>query len=230
MKLIKILVLLYASLWVKGDNLTSFVPKMTNPVKGEQYVIDYNKEKQIPVTIYYKIVDSLLGDYGRYSFHKQLYISTANQDSYAYSGYDKGHMFSSASSNSHTANYESFDMVNIVPQLPSFNRGIWKSTEIFERNNCYPDAYVICGVILTGKEDSINGVTVPKYFYKIIYNPTDNCMIGFILTQESKGNLQRYAVNVHFIETYTDIKFFEQLPPNKQFELKYQLNVDKWNW
>lgn len=205
-------------------------PRMKNPIRATQYISDYSVDNKIPLTVYYTIEDGKLEGYGRYNFHVELYRKTATPADYNYSGYDRGHMFPSASSNSYTANYESFDMVNMCPQLPGFNRGIWKSTEDFERNNCYPYAYVICGVILYGYEKKYNLITIPEYFYKIIYNPTEQSMIAFLLQQTSTGNLKQYVVTVDKIESLLHTDFFYQLPYFQQMLMESRVNLNKWNW
>lgn len=205
-------------------------PRMANPIKATQYISDYDDYHHIPLMVYYTIDDDKLEGYGRYNFHVELYSKTAQPSDYNYSGYDRGHMFPSASSNSYTANYESFDMVNMCPQLPGLNRGIWKSTEDFERNNCYPYAYVICGVILKGNEKRYNNITIPEYFYKVIYNPTEKAMIAFILQQTSIGDLKQFAVTVDRLETQTKIDFFYQLPYYQQLLMESKIDFNKWNW
>jgi endonuclease G len=230
MRILLLLLQIYFFGFAGVPNKVPLEPKMSNPIKATQYISDYSVKDHIPLMVYYTIEDEKLQGYGRYNFHVELYNKTAQPSDYNYSGYDRGHMFPSASSNSYTANYESFDMVNMCPQLPGFNRGIWKITEDFERNNCYPLAHVICGVILHGSEKTYNKITIPEYFYKIIYNPTENAMIAFLLQQTTTGNLKSYAVTVDTIERLTGKDFFYQLPYFQQSLLESKIDYNKWNW
>ena len=60
--------------------------------------------------------------------------SADNQD-YAESGFDKGHLAPAGDMGwSATAMKESFYYSNMSPQLPGFNRGVWKRVEELVRN------------------------------------------------------------------------------------------------
>lgn len=214
---------------VARDLSPSYIPKMKYPIDGVQFISDYDTLNKIPSLVYYTVTNSKLNGYGRYAFHVELLKNTATLNDYLYSGYDKGHLFPSGSSDSYTSNYHSFDMVNIAPQLSSFNRGIWKSTEDFERKNCDPYCYVITGTIISNNYIN-NRVNIPKQFYKIIYNPFRNQMIGFILNQTDYGDLRSYAKTVDEIEKLVNIDFFCQLNIQIQLNLESKIDLTKWNW
>ena len=205
-------------------------PRMKYPIKGEQYVIDYDTINKVPRLVYYIIYSSKLGSYGRYSFHIEKLQSTAKPEDYSYSGFDKGHIFSSASSNSYTANYESFDMVNIAPQTANFNRGIWKASELFERTNCNPYCYVISGVAFKNNNFISNKIRIPDQFFKVIYNPINKQMISFLFDKDSYGDLKKYVTTVKTIESLIGIDLFYQLPVSDQAILENSVDTSKWNF
>ena len=206
-------------------------PQMTNKIKGVQYSINYNTKCRIPEMVYYIVYNDSLDSYGRSSFYQSKLKDSAVPWDYAYTGYDIGHMQSSASSNNKTAMIESFDMINVTPQLPSFNRGIWKKTEAFERKNCDPYCYVIAGDLTVDSVYINEGrVLVPDIYYKVIYNPSIHQMIGFILHKDSSGDIKSKAVPVIRVESIIKKKLFTQLTGSDYVKLKSRIDLTKWKW
>lgn len=204
-------------------------PKMNNPIRGVQYVSDYCKKDMITHQVYYIIYKDSLGNYGRKKFHLTKNPQMPGPGWYAATGYDMGHMQSSASSKSDLAAWESFDMVNIVPQVKAFNRGIWKRTEIFERKNCDKYAYVICGNVTKDSVWTRDKILVPDIFYKVIYNPFINEMIGFIIHKDQGyDSIWNHVVTVHEVEKLIHKELFTQLDKSKK-KLKYKIDISKWN-
>ena len=139
---------------------------------------------------------------------------TADISDYRYSGYDRGHL--SPASNyieDQTKMDESFYMSNISPQNPSFNRGIWKTLENYERSLAIEKdtIYVITGGILKGDLKTIgdNKVAVPEYFFKIIY---DRSFILCFLMKNEKSSLSIF----NFTQPLTKIEEISGL----QFNLR----------
>ena len=104
---------------------------------------------------------------------------------------------------------ETFLMSNISPQLPVFNRGIWKSLEKLVRDWGEKERiYIVTGPVFKDNKGKIGrtGVTVPGFFYKVVYAPGARQMIAFVLpnTQE-KRQLRDYAVTVDSVERLTNI-------------------------
>lgn len=216
-----------------GVKLTAQVdltPRMNYPIKGEQYVIDYDTLNKIPRIVYYTIHNDKLGSYGRYSFHIEKLSNVSSPNDYSYSGYDKGHLFSSASSNSYTSNYESFDMINIAPQTANLNRGVWKASELFERNNCDPYCYVICGTLIEDHKYISNKIRIPSGFFKVIYNPVKKQMIAFKFDKDSYGSLKDYVTTVDGIEGIINNDLFYQIPFIDQSILESKIDLSKWNF
>ena len=99
---------------------------------------------------------------------------TTNSYASVVSGWDRGHLV--------TSNHMDYDaayllsanyMTNIVPQLASFNQGLWKETENI--TECYRDlapVQVVGGVIFSDTSNdffvSSHGVKSPDYFWKTL--------------------------------------------------------------
>ncbi|MDA8793605.1 DNA/RNA non-specific endonuclease [Bacteriovoracaceae bacterium] len=179
------------------------------------------------------------GEEGRTEdFRKDEKIEESNvdEDSYKRSGFDRGHLVPAAdmAKNFHSMS-ESFYMSNMTPQLPSFNRGIWKKLENQVRNWVLEgrDMIVITGAILPKEPEKVNDlISIPKFFYKIVFdfkNKNEMKMIAFLLPHEkSNKDLAEFAVSVDRIEDMTDLNFFNNLSIEEQVKLESQVEVKDW--
>jgi endonuclease G len=101
----------------------------------------------------------------------------AELDDYKNSGYTKGHMAPAGDMTTPTAMAQSFSLANIVPQNAQHNSGAWNQIEQDTRHyvrRAKGDAFVITGPVFITAGDSIgvNGVRVPAYLYKLVYDTT----------------------------------------------------------
>lgn len=163
--------------------------------------------------------------------------STNNND-YQGSGYDRGHLAPAADMSwSLQAMNESFFYSNMSPQVPSFNRGIWKKLE--ERVRCWAvdnqSVYVVTGPVLENNLPVIgpNKVSVPRNYYKVILDYTQPELkgIGFILPNASSTlPLQHFAVSIDSVEQVTGIDFFPALPDKQERDIEKKICITAWSW
>src|SRR5450759_1124712 len=84
-------------------------------------------------------------------------ISSKSSD-YTKSGYDRGHLCPAADMGFNpVAMEESFFMSNISPQVPDFNRGLWKELEMTVRKWAIKEhkLYVVTGPVFKDSKGSI---------------------------------------------------------------------------
>ena len=163
--------------------------------------------------------------------------SVSNTD-YKNSGYDRGHLVPAADMcYSYQTMNESFYLSNMAPQVPGFNRGIWKKLEEQVRQWAIDDkaVYVVTGTILTNRVHTIGSsrIPVPVYFYKVIldYTEPDIKGIAFIMpNEESQESLQYYAVTIDSVERLTNTDFFYKLPEDQQRTIESTFDLSKWSW
>ena len=160
---------------------------------------------------------------------------SATLEDYRGSGYDRGHLAPAADMGfTSSAMNESFYMSNMSPQLPGFNRGIWKNLEGLVRSYAknYEKVYVVTGPVLNVIANTIGQqVSIPQQYYKIVLRGEGKNarMIAFLLKNEKLNEpLSKFVVNTDFIEKLTGIDFFPQLPDD--IEEKLEHTVDKENW
>lgn len=163
---------------------------------------------------------------------------TATVGDYAKSGYDRGHLAPAADMGwSQQAMAESFYFSNMSPQVPGFNRGIWKNLEEQVRTwaKAYDSIYVVTGPVLKEGLEQLgpNGVSIPKYYYKVILDNTGNDAkaIGFLMPNEaSKEPLEKFAVSVDQVEQETGIDFFNKLPDSRENAFEKEVCIPCWTW
>lgn len=134
----------------------------------------------------------------------------------------------------HTAMSESFFLSNMSPQVAGFNRGIWSSLEaqVRELALSYQKLYVATEPVFRDNIGVIgeNGVTVPGYYYKVLYDG-NNRMIGLILPNASSTkSLDQFVVTVDQIELQTGIDFFPGLNDELENRLEGSTNTSGWNF
>lgn len=211
-----------------------------NLVKHTYYTLSYNEKNEQANWVYYCLTDSMVIKGGQersssFKMDKLVPTESAKSSDYTKSGFDRGHLCPAADMDfSSTAMQESFLMSNISPQTPDFNRGIWKELEEKVRDWAMKEReiYIVTGPIfkdnkgIIGKEE----VTVPGYFYKIIYDITDNSkVIAFVLPNEKSSRpLTDFAVTVDKAEELTGYDFFSQLPDNIENNLESKVQLAGW--
>ena len=94
---------------------------------------------------------------------------------YTHSGYDRGHLASDASFDwDEKVMRKTYSMVNVIPQSPKVNRKLWIKSEKYERlvSTQLGSVNVINGVVYDENPKRIgkNQISVPKGFWKMIYN------------------------------------------------------------
>ena len=71
---------------------------------------------------------------------------------------------------------------------------------------------------------------MPDIFYKVIYNPFIDEMIGFIIHKDQGyDSIWNHVVTVHEVEDLIHKELFTQLDESKK-KLKYKINTSKWNY
>lgn len=214
--------LLLAILCIGYTQAQNYLPQSGGEViEHSYYTLAYSEEHEQAEWVYYHVSPSSLSGTASRSdnFRVDDKVSTgsATLADYVGSGYDRGHLCPAASmSINSTAMSESFYMSNMSPQHPSLNRGMWKKLEEHVRDLALADSmlHVISGPVLSSSIGTIgaNNVTVPEYYYKVIYSPKKQQMIGYVMQNcKLPDPLESYATTVDYIESITGIDFFAQM-------------------
>jgi len=206
-------------------------------IKHTYYSLEYSELHEQASWVYYKLTTEFITGPGerKNKFKPDYLIDTESAQliDYKGSGLDRGHLCPAGSMKlNQRAMDESFYMSNMSPQLPGFNRGKWKQLEGQVRRWLQKEdtLHVITGPILTDSLGSIgiNKVTIPSYYYKVIYDPTGaQKMIAFIMPNEKiEQNIFHFTVTVDEVEKRTGIDFFSGL----EDELENRLEEGLIEW
>jgi endonuclease G len=206
------------------------------------YSLRYNEKHEQAEWVAYELTmeETQKGEERTNNFKPDPLVKTAsaNNEDYAGSGFDRGHLAPAADMSwSSQAMDESFFYSNMSPQLPGFNRGIWKSLEEQVRTWAMESGsiYVVTGPILKGDLLSIgpNQVSIPKFYYKVVldYEQPNMHGIGMILPNESSSlDLQHFAVSIDSVEALTGLDFFPLLPDDEERKLESDKCLSCWSW
>ena len=208
-------------------------------VKHTYYTLSYSEKDEQAEWVFYILTSEMLnGKQKRTNDFRQDTLITsisAQPLDYKHSGYDLGHLCPAQDMKlNKTSMSESFLISNMSPQKPSFNRGIWKKLEAKVRKWAITEGriYVVTGGVLTSNKGKIgvDGVSIPKYFYKIIYDPNgQGKMIALLLPNEKGRNpLQTYMVSVDSVESVTGIDFFPALEDSLENRFESQKESSGW--
>lgn len=199
------------------------IPKCTNYTNHNTYSLLYSEKYKQAIWSAYELIpsDTIIKYKRKSNFQKDNLIKnfTINKNDYKKSGYDRGHLVPARD-----MRYDSLSIIvvnyysNISPQLPGFNRGIFRVLEgkISHLTRKYDNIYIVTGPILTDSLPTIgeNKISVPNFFYKVIvtYKNGEYKGIGFIIpNKKSKFSLDKYCVSIDFVEAITGLDFFYKL-------------------
>lgn len=211
-------------------------------VRHRYYTLCYHEQHEQAAWVAYMLTSTrtnkLVERANRFLVDPKIATGSANNDDYAKSGFDRGHLAPAADmSFDWEAMEESFYYSNISPQMPGFNRGIWKRLEEQVRNwaQLYDTIYIATGPVLQSDLPAIgpNRVSVPKYYYKAIltYTQRHQEAIALLLPHESsRQSLQHYVISIDSLESLTGIDFFERLPDVVEEQLERKSDSEQWNW
>lgn len=240
MKLIVVIILLIANVEVFAIPGTYLPVPSQNLVRHTYYTLSYNDKNEEANWVYYTLTDNMVmngGEERTNNFKVDVLVPTgsAKSSDYTKSGYDRGHLCPAGDMGFNpTAMVESFFMSNISPQKPDFNRGIWKELETAVRGWARKEhkIEVVTGPVFKENKGTIgkSGVLVPGYFFKIIFDSSDEPrIIAFLLPNEKSDRpIKDFAVTTDEIEKLTGYDFFSQLPDNAENQLEGQVELAGW--
>lgn len=206
------------------------------------YSFVYSEEHEQAKWIAYELTkeetNSLYERTDKFLIDPMVSTGTAENSDYANSGYDRGHLAPAADMGwSAESMRESFYFSNMSPQLPGFNRGVWKRLEELMRSWALDNGaiYIVTGPVLVQGLPTIGGnrVSIPNEYYKVIldYTQPEIHAIGFILPNaSSSSSLAAFAVSIDEVENKTGIDFFPALPDDQETKLEKEVCNSCWNW
>ena len=210
-------------------------------IHHKSYSLSYNSSYVLSSWVAYKVTKTQVNKFekvrDKYRADPMIHTRSADKKDYKTGGYIMAQL----------ANYldlqyipegeeESFYMSNIVPMKQAFYNYIWvKTEELIRLWNAGTDGlYIVCGPILTDTPFQAfgdNKISIPKRFYKVVYDPKNQKAIGFIfINGTASGKLKSYAMSVDDVEKATGIDFFHTLENDLENKIESEFNVNDWNF
>ncbi len=211
-------------------------------IKHPGFTLCYNESHEQAEWVAYELTaDETISIYKRTDrFLQDPFVKggSATDADYKGSGFDRGHLAPAADMGwSGESMLASFYYSNMSPQLPGFNRGIWKSLEELIRTWAmqYKSIQVVTGPVLENELPVIgtNKVSVPRYYYKVVLwnDASKPRAIGFLMANQSSSEpLYQFAVSVDEVEKRTGIDFFANLPDEIENKIETSLSTSEWIW
>ena len=213
-------------------------------IHHKYYTLGYSEPNEQAAWVQYMLTRKMVnGSTKRKNhFREDPTVSTGSSipSDYKNSGFDRGHLAPNADFlANHEMMDESFYMSNISPQYHKFNAGIWLKLEDTVRNMMRKNdsLIVVTGPIfdnikIKNSKHTIgkkNIVTVPVAFYKVIFDPKNNRMIGFVIlhtNEQIKRPIEDFITTVDEIELLTNLDFFKNVNNESSLEsVKGDLNL-----
>jgi endonuclease G, mitochondrial len=214
--------------WMGVPDAPEFSPRSLHRVlRNDGFLVGWSDLRVAPLWVAYRLEHREVdGIGGRPDFRQDWRtLWPVTPDSYAGSGYDRGHLapnYAIAVVHGRDAQLDTFYMSNIVPQRPDLNRRLWQRLEEAVMDHFVPRLgrlQVITGPVyperfLDGVLDRVGLVEVPEAYYKILVVPGDEPRaLAFLMPQSARGNepLDDFLVSIDTLEARTGLDFFPQL-------------------
>jgi endonuclease G len=212
-------------------------------VRYNYYTMSYSNEHKNAEWVAYELLGARLDlstRRERQNFKSDPNVrSEASSSDYSNSGYDRGHLVPAYDMNfNEKAMSESFYMTNVSPQVPDFNRGIWKRLEGTVRKWAKKEKrlYVITGPLLKktveeAERISPTGPTIPRGFFKIVvdYEGGEKKGIAFMFKNKDIDQpLEQFVTTIDLVERYTNLDFFPDLTAEEERAIESVSDISLW--
>jgi endonuclease G len=209
-------------------------------VTHQAYSLSYLESVEQALWVAYRLdYQMITGDAERKdNFTPDPQVPTGSSDLFDFkgSGYDRGHLAPAADMKlNQLVMDESFYLSNITPQLPSFNRYIWKDLEALVRSWVTPSEplYVVTGPLFF--DDPIqtigdNRVGIPTHFYKAVFDFTGSQTraIAFLLPHDAAGDFDSYVLSVDELEQIVEVDFFPVVQDDVEIAAESYASLVQW--
>lgn len=195
------------SLTNETDHLDDMKYSNCNPIctiDGEiykdmgDYKVSFNPKNRLPNYVIYQLNQGSGNCAGTFTLNDGF--NTYKPQSYKGTGYDRSHLVPKVDVNDCASTYS---MVNIVPQLVCFNRGIWNTIEKNIRSK-YAGKKILVGLDFHDTDEIIDNdenmyddskfneevMVIPSGFYKIVFDDEDR-IIHHLYIEHDKNSCHK---------------------------------------
>jgi endonuclease G len=214
--------------YILGQIKVPVEPDLGNVSIHKRFRVNYDCVNKIPFWNFEYITKQSLNNkiqrFQNFSYDEKLICNTGNYKDYQnQKTFDKGHLVPCGDfMDDSLLMTETFIYSNCVPQVSSFNRGIWKYLEIKIRENTvyYDTIYIITGCVYN-KHIKINTITIPEYMYKILLFEKNGKYVGVscyympnIKLPVKLRNIESYSYSVFQLQKDLNCNFYPMVSDN----------------
>ncbi|MFD2034197.1 DNA/RNA non-specific endonuclease [Belliella marina] len=226
-----------------SEEFRDFIPEVISRdlfLDYNGFVLEFDTMTQHAKWVSYLLCKDNLGHgeerSSNFRMEKRLGHHSPRDASYKNSGYDRGHLAPAADMSYSTESmYDSFYLTNASPQVPGFNRGVWKRLEEQIRKFAAEKdtIFIATGPILDKTLPTMGNsqICIPEYYYKVILKKDQLSPqgIAFILKNEAaSGTLSSFAVSIDSVEVLTGINFFPLLDAKQEAQAESKFDLKYW--
>lgn len=140
-------------------------------INYHDFTVGFNDKLKLPEWVTYRLTAEMIEaekDGERSSYYWQK--GSLKPSDYSKSGYDRSHMapYGALNYDAQSAK-ETFSMINIMPQTPFINRGIWKHLETYEGKLAMKEGCVLVHIRNHFDGRKKEKLHIPEYHIKTIY-------------------------------------------------------------
>jgi endonuclease G len=236
-----ILLFTYPSIAQKSDVMLPAEMPREQVIHHNGFSLSYNSSYVLSSWVAYKItnanVDKESNVKAKYQPDTEVSTRSAEKKDYKDDSYLMAQLCSYLDiSTIDNAAEESFYMTNIVPMKLAFYQHMWLKTEDLIRLwvNGKEGFYITAGPITAEAPFATigsNKLSVPKNFYKVVYDPINKEAIAFKFKNGvSSGSLKSYSLSVDKLEEITGIDFLPELDDAIESKVEATVNYDFWDF
>lgn len=224
-----------------SDNLDMGIPSSKNVqvIDRDGYALGYSEKHEQPLWVSYKltkkeVLNKVAKRKDNFRADPLVKTGSASLKDYRKSGYDRGHLAPAADMAwSEQAMSDSFFLSNMSPQKAGLNRGMWKDLESLVREWAVKreSVYVITGCVIRPNFLTIgpNKVTVPQWYYKIVYDADKKEVISFLLpNRKPQKKLELFKLSIDQIEKVTGLDFLSNLEDELEEKIEKESSIGLW--
>ena len=195
----------------------------------KEYAVMYSQQMNAPLYAVQRLTSEQIKGSEAISrddaFHAEKKVGARVRPSdYASTGYDKGHLVPAGDEGTIAAQYESFSMANMVPQVPVNNRIVWRGIEkrvheLAGKLDTRAEMYVVTGAVF-GSDTISNKIRIPEYLFKAIYSPSTGHVGVYVAPNDTSK-----SVSVMSIRSFMEMSSVDPFPVlDEDLRSKIKLN------
>lgn len=213
-------------------------------VQYKAMVVYFNKYYRVPNCVAYELTRTQTSmadsrdaqNRDNYKFEKDGSVSGCpDWWEYKESGYTRGHMAPAMDMRwGRTPMTQCFMMTNICPQDDEMNDGEWRHVEeaVHKWSRSVDRLIVFTGPVFSNNMKRIGkhrDIAVPEQYFKVIYSPSQNRAIAFVMPNEYMPNSwTNYATTIDRVETLTGYDFLSSLDDSIEDVVESKENIKDW--